>query len=218
MIELLLDHAGGRPLRVVLLGAHPDDIEIGAGGTLLTLAETRPGLVVHYQVMTGTAGRHEEARAAATAFLPGARVTLRLLDLPDGRLPAAWSSVKDSLEEVAATMTPDLVIAPSPMDAHQDHRTVGELVATVFRNSLCLAYEIPKWDGDLGAVRPSLYLPMSSEVARRKVELLSACFPSQKSRDWWDDEVFLGLARLRGMESRTRYAEAFTCTKAVLRC
>ena len=99
-------------------------------------------------------------------------------------------------------------------DAHQDHRTIGEVLPTVFRNQLSLSYEIPKWDGDLG--RPSFYFPLTAEVAHRKVELLHKCFPSQASRDWWDDEVFLGLARLRGMECRAPYSEAFTCTKAVI--
>ena len=88
------------------------------------------------------------------------------------------------------------------------------MVPTVFRNQLFLSYEIPKWDGDLG--RPSIYFPLTPDVAHRKVELLHKCFPSQASRDWWDDEVFLGLARLRGMESRAPYSEAFTCTKSVV--
>lgn len=217
MLELLLGERAGRPLRVVVIGAHPDDIEIGAGGTLLTLAEARPGLAVHYQVMTGSGDRQAEARVAAEAFLPGAELTVELLDLADGRLPSVWLTVKDALEATARSVLPDLVISPSPSDAHQDHRTLGELVPTVFRDSLCLAYEIPKWDGDLGATRPSVYVPLTTDVARHKVELLNACFPSQKARDWWDEEVFLGLARLRGMECRSRYAEGFVCTKAVMR-
>jgi LmbE family N-acetylglucosaminyl deacetylase len=109
---------------------------------------------------------------------------------------------------------PDVILAPSVQDAHQDHRTIAEIVPTVFRDSLSLAYEIPKWDGDMR--RTSIYLPLSAETARRKVELLHKCFPSQHHRDWWDDEVFLGLARLRGMECRAPYAEAFTCAKTVV--
>ena len=106
------------------------------------------------------------------------------------------------------------VTAPSRDDAHQDHRTIAEIVPTVFRDGLYLAYEIPKWDGDLS--RPSMYVPLPASTARRKVELLHKCFPSQRRRDWWDDEVFLGLARLRGMECRAPYAEAFHCAKAVI--
>ena len=113
--------------------------------------------------------------------------------------------MKDILEEVAYTWAPDLILAPSCNDAHQDHRTIGEVLPTVFRNQLSLSYEIPKWDGDLG--RPSIYFPLTADVAHRKVELLHKCFPSQAGRDWWDDEVFLGLARLRGMECRAPYSE-----------
>ena len=201
---------------LVALGAHPDDIEIGAGGTLLTLAAASPGLRVHYVLLSGTPERQAEARAAAAAFLPGAELTYAMHQLPDGRLPAHWGGAKEVIEAAArAVPAADLVLAPSSQDAHQDHRTVAELVPTAFRDALVLHYEIPKWDGDLG--RPTVYLPLDEPTARRKVELLHASFPSQKDRGWWDDEVFLGLARLRGMECRARYAEAFGCHKAVLR-
>ncbi|ROT31639.1 PIG-L deacetylase family protein [Micromonospora sp. HM5-17] len=198
---------------VVLLGAHPDDIEIGAGGLLLTLAEV-PGLRVHYVLLTGSPRRRAEARAAAAAFLPDARLSFDLHDLPDGRVPARWAEAKQIVEAAAATVAADLVLAPGPDDAHQDHRTLGALVPTSFRDATVLYYEIPKWDGDLG--RRNVYLPLSEERVRRKVELLHACYPSQQGRDWWDDEVFRGLARLRGMECRSRYAEAFRCEKAVI--
>jgi LmbE family N-acetylglucosaminyl deacetylase len=210
---LALDPAGVR--EVVALAAHPDDIEIAAGGTLLTLAAARPGLRVHYVLLTGSPERRGEARAAAAAFLPDAQLEFSAHTLPDGRLPAHWGEAKEVIETAArAAPAADLVLAPSREDAHQDHRTVAELATTAFRDALVLHYEIPKWDGDLG--RPNLYLPMPEPIARRKLELLHACFPSQKDRDWWDDEMFLGLARLRGMECRSRYAEAFTCHKARL--
>lgn len=199
---------------LVVLGAHPDDIEIGAGGLLLALAAARPGLRVHYVLLSGSPARRAEARAAAAAFLPDARITFAMHDLPDGRLPDRWGQAKEIVEAAARQGSADLVLAPSRQDAHQDHRTLAELVPTAFRDALVLHYEIPKWDGDLG--RPGVYLPLAEPTARRKVELLHACFPSQKDRDWWDDEVFLGLARLRGMECRARYAEAFWCGKAVL--
>jgi LmbE family N-acetylglucosaminyl deacetylase len=214
MLALNLDGAGGAPLSVLAIGAHPDDIEIGAGGLLLGLAGKLSR--VRYLVLTGTAERHAEARTAARAFVPDAELDVTLLDLPEGRFPAAWQQVKDAIEAVALLETPDLIVAPSPADAHQDHRTIGEIVPTVFRDHLCLAYEIPKWDGDLGYGRPSVYYPLAEDVARRKVELLHKCYPSQQGRDWWDDDVFLGLARLRGMECRARYAEAFTCSKLIV--
>ena len=212
MLPLRLEPPAGRPLSVLAIGAHPDDVEIGAGGLLLQLA-TRP-LRARYVLLTGTAGRQAEARTAARAFLPGADLTVDLHQLPEGRLPAAWAQVKEVLEEVARSCSPDLILAPSAGDAHQDHRTIGEILPTVFRDQLCLAYEIPKWDGDLG--RPSLYVPLSEGDVRHKAELLHKCYPSQHGRDWWDDEVFLGLARLRGMECRARYAEAFGCAKSLL--
>ena len=214
MLSLLLDVPEDRPLSVLALGAHPDDIEIGAGGTLLSLAGSQSRLRACYVVLTGTAERQLEARTAAAEFLPGAELSISLLNLPEGRLPAAWADVKEAIEEVMMSFRPDLVIAPQSDDAHQDHRTIAEIVPTVFRDQLSLGYEIPKWDGDLS--RPAVYVPLSAEVARRKVELLHTCFPSQRGRDWWDDEVFLGLGRLRGMECRAPYAEAFACAKARL--
>jgi len=198
------------PRTVLAIGAHPDDIEIGAGGLLLTLAGHRPD--IYYLVLTGTPERHAEARKAAAAFSGDAHVELH--DFPEGRLPAVWRDVKEVLETKSAHVRPDLILAPGPDDLHQDRRMIAELVPTVFRDQLYFAYEIPKWDGDLA--RPSLYVPLTSDQAQQKVTLLNNCFPSQRYRNWWDDEVFLGLARLRGMECRARYAEAFHCAKAVL--
>ena len=214
MISFPLAAPEGRPLSVLALGAHPDDIEIAAGGTLLSLAERHPGLHVRYVLMTGTQERQLEARAAARAFTPGAELDVELHNLPDGRLPAVWGQVKEILAVLARSVRPDVILAPSPGDAHQDHRTVGELVPTAFRDQLYLGYEVLKWDGDLA--RPNTYFPLSDEIAHRKVELLNKSYPSQHGRDWWDEETFLALARLRGMECRARYAEAFTCTKVVI--
>jgi LmbE family N-acetylglucosaminyl deacetylase len=214
VIPLPLRPAGNGQLSVLALGAHPDDVEIAAGGTLLTLAERHPGLRVRYVLLTGEPKRQDEARAAARAFTPGADLQVELHDLPDGRLPAVYGQVKAALEEVARSLCPDVILAPSPGDAHQDHRTVGELVPTAFRDQVVLSYEVPKWDGDLS--RPNTYFPLTDEVARQKVALLDKCFPSQHGRDWWGEETFLALARLRGMECRSRYAEAFSCGKLVI--
>src|SRR5262249_9967930 len=153
--------------------------EIGAGGLLLSLAGNLAR--VRYLVLTGTEERHAEARAAARAFIPDADLDVTLLDLPEGRMPAVWQRVKDAIESVARSESPDLIIAPSSGDAHQDHRTIAEIVPTVFRDHLYLAYEIPKWDGDIG--RPTVYHPLTEDVARRKVELLHKCYPSQRGRD-----------------------------------
>jgi LmbE family N-acetylglucosaminyl deacetylase len=198
-------------LNVLCLGAHPDDIEIGCGGALLRLAD-RDGLSVRGVVLTGVPERVEEATAAIDAFVPGA--TLQSFGLPDGRLPAHWGEVKEALERVASTFSPDLVFAPRVDDAHQDHQLVGSLVRTVWRDALVLHYEIPQWDGDTGA--PTHFVGLTDEQARRKVELLNKCYPSQKGHDWWDDDVFLGLMRIRGMESRSRYAEGFFASKVLV--
>ena len=170
MLPLHLTKPGDMALSVLTIGAHPDDIEIAAGGTLLSLAEGQPGLRACYVVLTGTPDRQQEARNAARAFLPDADLTTELLDLPEGRLPAAWIQVKEALEAVARVCSPDLIIAPSRDDAHQDHRTIAEIVPTVFRDGLYLAYEIPKWDGDLS--RPSMYVPLP---AARPVARWSCC-------------------------------------------
>jgi LmbE family N-acetylglucosaminyl deacetylase len=198
-------------LDVLCVGAHPDDIEIGCGGTLLELAG-RPSTTVTGLVLTGTVERRKEAETALPEFFP--RATVRVLDLPDGHLPAHWDAVKGALEESAGELQPDVVLAPRADDAHQDHRLLGRLVSTVWRDALILHYEIPKWDGDSRS--PNVYVRLTEEQARRKIELLHRCFPSQLTRDWWDGELFSGLMRLRGMESRSRYAEGFVSDKLVL--
>ncbi len=199
------------PLDVLCLGAHPDDVEIGCGGTLLQLA-SRSDVRVTGVVLTGEGERVLEGANALSRFVPGAKV--ETAGLPDGRLPAQWGDVKRILEDVAASCDPDIVFAPRVDDAHQDHRLVGTLASTVWRNSLILHYEIPKWDGDLGA--PTHFVPLDAEQAHRKVELLNDCFPTQVGRDWWDDEFFLGLMRIRGVECRSQYAEGFFSSKVVL--
>jgi len=201
------------PLRIVCLGAHPDDIEIGCGGTLLSLSEQR-GIQAVVAIATGSGVRLAEATKAASRFLPGAEVDVRVMGLRDGFLPMHWGAVKEGLEQIAGSTTADIVFAPRHRDAHQDHRLIAELAPTVWRHALILNYEIPKWDGDLGRV--SHYVPLDAETARRKVALLNECFPSQTDRDWWDDETFLAMMRLRGVESRSPYAEGFDVAKAVL--
>lgn len=213
MLPFELGLRGRRP-HLVALGAHPDDIEIGCGGTLLRLAETVPGLTAEFVLATGNPVRLEEARRGAELFLPGCEVSVTSAELPDGRLPSHWEAVKELLEATARGRHADLVLAPSRADAHQDHRILAELATTVWRDHLVLNYEIPKWDGDIG--RPWLYVALTEEQLREKVARLSKAFPSQVDRDWFDDEVFSGLARLRGMECRARYAEAFSASKAVV--
>ncbi|GAA4161173.1 PIG-L family deacetylase [Gryllotalpicola daejeonensis] len=200
------------PATVLAIGAHPDDIEIGCGGALLTLG-ARADVAIHSLILTGTPQRRLEAQDAARAF--GLAEPPVIHDFPDTRLPANWDAVKDALHEFQrAHPQPDLIFVPRADDAHQDHRLLGTLVPTVWRGPTVLHYEIPKWDGDLG--RPNVYLPLEPEVARRKVELLNQSFPSQHPHHWWDDEFFHGLMRLRGVEAVARYAEAFTTAKLTI--
>ncbi|MBU6533598.1 PIG-L deacetylase family protein [Streptomyces mayonensis] len=205
----------GRLDRVVAVGAHCDDIAIGAGGTLLTLCLARPGVRVDALVLSGGDGeREQEERAALAAFCPGADLRLTVLKLPDGRMPAHWEEAKNAVEELRGRSEPELVLAPRTDDAHQDHRGLAQLTTTAFRDHLVLGYEIVKWDGDLG--RPSAYQPLPAETAEQKVRLLQEHYPSQRHRPWYDREAFLGLARIRGIECHARYAEAFAVTKLTL--
>ncbi len=200
---------------VALVGAHCDDLAIGAGGTLLTLAEATPGLRVRALVLCGgDTDRATEERAALESFCPGADLELTVLTLPDGRTPPHWAVAKAAVHELAHRGAPDLVFAPQPGDAHQDHRLLAELVPTEFRDHLVLGYEILKWETD--TPRPILFHPLSTQIALRKAELLLKHYPSQRDRDWFDEQSFLGLARLRGVQCRARYAEAFVIDKAAV--
>ena len=189
-------------------------MEIGCGGLLLHLAR-RPGTTATQVVLTGDDERLEEARRAFAAFMPAVETSMSSLHLRDGRLPAAWGEVKEGLERAASERPADVVLSPRLDDSHQDHRLLAELVTTVWRDCVVLRYEIPKWDGDLASV--SHYLPLSDEEAHRKVALLNTHYPSQQTRDWWDDLTFLGLMRLRGLECRAPFAEGFVVDKATLR-
>ncbi|HEY7596059.1 MAG TPA: PIG-L deacetylase family protein [Actinophytocola sp.] len=201
--------------RIVALGAHCDDIAIGAGGTLLAACSARPGVRVDALVLSGGGTeREDEERAALAAFCPAADLDVTVLKLPDGRLPAHWDEAKNALEDLRRRVDPDVIVAPRTDDAHQDHRGLATLVPTAFRDHLVLGYEIVKWDGDLG--RPNTYQPLSSDIAEKKVALLQQHYPSQRHRPWYDREAFLGLARIRGIECQARYAEAFHVAKQIL--
>jgi LmbE family N-acetylglucosaminyl deacetylase len=202
-----------RPARVLVAAAHPDDAEIGAGGTILRLASERADVEVTWAILAAPdSGRAEEGRASAAALL--ARVSHRVVvgDLRDGYLPYLGTAPKDFLMSLQP-VEPDLVLGPRREDAHQDHRLVAELLPQVFRTSTILEYEIPKWDGDLGPA--NLYVTLTSEQAAAKVEHLLAAFPSQAGRPWFTAATFEATLRLRGVECRAPdgLAEAFTCRK-----
>ena len=201
--------------RIAVLGAHCDDIAIGAGGTLLTVCAANPGITVDALVLTGGGtSRAMEEQCALDAFCRNAKLELTVLDLPDGRVPTEWGKAKAAVEALRQRGEPQLLLAPNPRDAHQDHRALAELVPTAFRDHLVLGYEIVKWDGD--AHQPGVYQPLTNEIASRKAELLIEHYPSQADRDWFDTETFLSLARLRGVQCHARYAEAFHVGKMTI--
>lgn len=205
----------GEKLSVLCLGAHADDIEIGAGATLLTWLSSGGELDVHWCVAAAAGARAVEAEASARAFCAGAlKTTVAIGGFRDSYLPYEGAAVKQWIEAQKPRMNPDVVLTHFSRDAHQDHRLINELAWNAFRDSLILEYEIPKWDGDLG--RPNLYVPIEDGVLARKISLLDAHFGSQRSKDWFDAETFRGLARLRGVECRARYAEAFFVRKMIL--
>jgi LmbE family N-acetylglucosaminyl deacetylase len=205
----------GEVRTVAAIGAHCDDIAIGTGATLMEIARDNPDLVVHALVLTGGGTEREvEEKNAIAAICPSADVRLTVADLPDGQLPAHWAAVKSRLAEFRLTCQPDIVFGPQRNDSHQDHRLLAELIPTEFRDHLVLGYEILKWESDL--LNPGLYHRIPAETAHQKVRLLAQCYPSQLDRDWFDEEAFLGLMRVRGVQCHVRYAEAFVVEKAVL--
>ncbi|MVU80518.1 PIG-L family deacetylase [Nocardia sp. ET3-3] len=205
----------GAVSEIALLAAHCDDLAIGMGGTLLTLCEARPGLRVRALILTGAGTEREtEEQRALEAFCPGADLDLTILDIPDGRTPAHWERAKDAVAALARGGSAQVVFAPQRHDAHQDHRLLAELAPTEFRDHLILGYEILKWEND--TPQPTVFVPLLADRAERKAELLMKHYPSQRNRDWYDEQSFLALSRLRGVQCRARHAEAFLLDKATI--
>ena len=205
----------GALTEIAVVGAHCDDIAIGMGGTLLTLAGSNPGLGVRALVLSGAGTEREtEEREALAAFCPGADLDVTVLDVPDGRAPAHWDRIKNHLGDFRRSCTPQVVFGPHRRDAHQDHRLLAELLPTEFRDHLVLGYEILKWESD--TPRPTIYHPLAIEVAEEKSRLLHKHYPSQTCHDWFDEQSFLGLTRLRGLQCRNPHAEGFILQKATV--
>lgn len=207
----------GLPLTVLCLGAHSDDIEIGAGGTLLSWIDAGVRLHAYWCVLSASGVRADEAGSSAAAFLAGAeKRSIELGKFRDGFFPYYGRDIKTWFEELKARVQPDVILTHRKDDAHQDHREVSRLTWNAFRDHLILEYEIPKWDGDLG--QPNVFAPLTAATLERKIALLSKHFGTQRSKDWFDAETFRGLSRLRGVECRAPdgYAEAFVVRKAML--
>jgi LmbE family N-acetylglucosaminyl deacetylase len=215
VLKLAIAQPADRPLRLLCIGAHCDDIEIGAGGTILRVLATHPGTEVCWIVCASSAERRQEAESAVRAFCADAgSVTTHIADLPENVLPQHTTAVRELLDRHARPFRPDLVICPHRDDLHQDHRLLAEMALQFFRDHPILEYEIVKYDGDLHS--PNVYVELDTAVAQRKVDLIFEQFPTQHSRTWFDREAFFGLMRLRGVECNARYAEGFHAHKVVL--
>jgi LmbE family N-acetylglucosaminyl deacetylase len=205
------------PLRLLCLGAHCDDIEIGCGGTVLSLANLGREVEIRWIVFSSDERRKQEARKSAGAFLENClNQKIDVHGLRDGFFPYLGTEVKERFEQIKADFSPDLIFTHYRNDLHQDHRLVSELTWNTFRNHLILEYEIPKYDGDFGS--PNVFVPLDESVCRRKIDTILDAFLSQNNRQWFSRDLFSAILRLRGMEANapSGYAEAFYCRKAVI--
>jgi LmbE family N-acetylglucosaminyl deacetylase len=203
--------------RILALGAHADDIEIGCGGTLLRWLGEHDGLDVTWVVFCSTAERAREAEASANSFLTGAaRSHVLVKSFRDGFLPTEAARVKEAFEELKKELSPDVILTHYREDRHQDHRLLSDLTWNTWRNHLILEFEIPKYDGDFGS--PNVFVPLGVATLERKVELILQAFPTQAGKAWFTADLFRAVARIRGMECSApdQFAEAFYCRKAVL--
>jgi LmbE family N-acetylglucosaminyl deacetylase len=214
-MKALIDFSGVK--RLLCLGAHSDDIEIGAGGTVMHLVDANPSLEVRWVVFGAEdPARSKEARRSAGIFLAGvSRSEVTVCGFRDGFLPFQGEQIKEKFEEIKDGFEPDLILTHHDDDRHQDHRIVSQLTWNTWRNHQILEYEIFKYDGDLG--RPNVFVPLSEDCCRQKISQLFEGFPSQTKRQWFTDDVFWALLRLRGVEcnSPTRFAEAFYARKLI---
>jgi LmbE family N-acetylglucosaminyl deacetylase len=216
MLALKLRPDGAAPLKILCLGSHSDDIEIGCGGTILRLLSCNRNLEVVWIVFSSSKEREREARNSAELFLnEAAQKEIIVNNFRDGFFPFEGEQIKNFFEGLKR-VSPDLILTHNRKDAHQDHRLIAELTWNTFRNHLILEYEIPKYDGDMG--QPSVFVPIEAEIYQKKVRYLMDAFESQRQKRWFQQETFLSLMRLRGMECNapSGYAEAFYCRKLIL--
>jgi LmbE family N-acetylglucosaminyl deacetylase len=207
----------GSARRILCLGAHSDDIEIGVGGTLLKLAEQRSDLEIWWTVFSAPGYRSAEAQESANDFLTGvSNREIRIGSFRESYFPSEWPAIKDWFEEIKAKFNPDIVFTHYRDDRHQDHRVLSDLAWNTFRSHLILEYEILKYDGDLGS--PNVFVPLSEQICARKIELLLKHFKTQATKHWFTSDTFEAMLRIRGVEcaSTTGRAEAFYCRKLVL--
>jgi len=217
MLNLEFAFAPDRPPRLLCLGAHADDIEIGCGGTILELLERHPGTCVHWVVFAAADARWKEAEESANRFLERAgEKSITIREFRDGFFPYIGAEIKALFEDLKAEFAPDLVFTHYRNDLHQDHRLISELTWNTYRDHLILEYEIPKFDGDLGA--PNAFAPLAPATCEEKIAGILEVYESQRGRHWFTEETFRSILRLRGVEARSPsgYAEAFYARKTVL--
>jgi LmbE family N-acetylglucosaminyl deacetylase len=196
--------------KVLCLGAHSDDIEIGCGGTILRLVQEQPDIQIYWLVFSALGGRAREAKRSAGDFLRGVRSRwIRTMNFRESYFPSEWPAIKDAFEQVKRKFEPDLVLTQYRDDRHQDHRVLSDLAWNTFRNHLVLEYEIPKYDGDFG--KPNVYIPLPRGLCERKVAALLRYFRTQTNKHWFTADTFWALLRLRGIEcaAPAGFAEAF---------
>ena len=217
MLNLTFERRRDSILRILCLGAHSDDIEIGCGGTVLRILEENPDAEVLWVVIGASGQRADEATASAKSFLARARQKEVIVkEFRDGFFPYIGAEIKGFFEELKRRCAPDLILTHCRNDLHQDHRLVSELTWNTFRNHLILEYEILKYDGDLGT--PNVFVHLTESLARRKVGILLDSFRSQVKKNWFTEDAFLAILRLRGLECNApeKYAEAYHARKLVL--
>ena len=217
MLQLSLDPKKS-PLKILCLGSHCDDIEIGCGGTLLKLIQTRRGnVMVHWVVFSSTPEREDEAKRSAQALLKRARrKSIVIQYFEDSFFPYKGIEIKKFMQELSRDSSPDLIFTHYRNDLHQDHRLISELTWNAFRDHCIMEYEVPKYDGDLGS--PNLFVPLTETICHNKIDHILRYYRSQRKKKWFTKDTFLSLNRLRGIEcnSVSGYAEAFYSRKIVL--
>jgi LmbE family N-acetylglucosaminyl deacetylase len=218
MLNLNLTHPRhDGAFRVLCLGAHSDDIEIGCGGTILKLIENSMNVEFFWIVLSARSERRKEALRSASLFLQSAgKKKVVAKSFRESYFPFEADKLKDYFEDVKKTYHPDLVFTHYRNDLHQDHRVVCDLTWNTFRDHAILEYEIPKYDGDLGS--PNLFVHIDEHIKTQKLQYILDCFKTQKQRHWFRAETFLSLMCLRGIESGrfSNYAEGFYSRKLVL--
>jgi LmbE family N-acetylglucosaminyl deacetylase len=216
MLELDLSKPADSAYQVLCLGAHCDDIEIGCGGTILSLSDGYPNTTIYWLVFSSDQQRAREAEESADVFLRQARSKQIVIEsFRNGFFPYAGSEIKEYFEQLKRGFSPDLIFTHYRHDLHQDHRLISELTWNTYRDHWILEYEIPKYDGDLGS--PNLFVHLDEPTCHKKAEYILNIFHSQREKRWFDSETLLSILRLRGMESNapSKYAEAFYCRKMV---